>query len=344
MIEWLRGYLVFSRKERTGVLALLVMIGSVWLLPRFFSKPERLGEELLLRADSAYEVLSKAGTNAEGVGVVKTFRLFPFDPNLANDADWEMLGVRPKTVTTIRNYLNRGGRFRHPGDLMKIYGLRKDEAERLMSFVRIKPQSAAGSNSGGYPKYVSGRPSGNSKYVSGAQSGYPKYVPQTSPEYKTKAYRVFNSSTPDWKSGSFPKSYERTTRKIVEINEADSSAFESLPGIGPKLASRIIRFRNACGGFYSVDQVAGIYGISDTLFLILKPLLSLQQADVKKIYINVWEADSLAMHPYIQRHEAKAIVNFRKQHGRFQTVEDLSKVTILTNEWVEKIRYYLSFD
>lgn len=318
MMEWLRVYLVFSKKERTGVFALLVLIFSVWLLPKFFGEQEGLSEVMLLKADSAHEVLSKAG---KGSGVLKTFRLFPFDPNLVTDADWENLGVRSKTITTIRKYLNSGGRFRRPEDLMKIYGLRKDEVERLIPFVRIKQET---------------RPDGK-------PTTFARYAFRGASQLEAQSYRSYHS-TGELKPGSYRKGFERAAIKIVDINEADSSVFESLPGIGPRLASRIIRFRSACGGFYSVDQVAEIYGISDTLFLTLRPLLALHKQEVKKVFINVWDADSLAMHPYIQRHEAKAIVNFRKQHGRFQSVEDLAKVSILTNEWLEKLRSYLSFE
>lgn len=321
MIEWLKGYLIFSRKERTGVIALLVLIFSIWLLPEFFGKPEQMQEELLLKADSAHNKMGEAGAGSNG-GVVKTFRLFPFDPNLVSNADWELLGVRPKTIATIRNYLDKGGRFRQPQDLMKIYGLRKDEVERLMPFVRIDQGVGQDRKRKGYDAYIPRRPSG----------------------FENKTYPAAYRSTPPWKSAPGYQRYERPARKAVDINLADSSEFEALPGIGPKLASRIIRFRNACGGFHSVEQVAGIYGISDTLFLSLRPWLLLQPFNIKKISINGWDADSLAMHPYIQRHEARAIVQFRHQHGRFQNLEDLSKVTILSTEWLEKIRFYLDFE
>jgi len=320
MTEWIKGYLVFSRKERTGVMALRVLILLVWLLPGFFGKPERLSEELLIHADSAHRVMKQVARE-EG-GVVKTFRLFPFDPNLASEADWELMGVRPKTIATIRNYLNKGGKFRRPEDLMKIYGLRKDEGERLMPFVRIERQAGVESKQGVYSGYAARLPS---RARSGTdQNSYP--------------------SAAVWKSGTYGERYERGSRRAVDINTADSSLWESLPGIGPRLASRIIRFRAACGGFYSIEQVSEIYGISDTLFDDLRPLLTLGNAGVRKININSWNADSLALHPYVRKHEAHAIVNYRKQHGPFHSVADLARISILSDAWIEKIGFYLSFE
>jgi DNA uptake protein ComE-like DNA-binding protein len=44
----------------------------------------------------------------------------------------------------------------------------------------------------------------------------------------------------------------------VDINSADTSAFIALPGIGSKLAARIVNFRDKLGGFYSIEQVKNI--------------------------------------------------------------------------------------
>ena len=64
--------------------------------------------------------------------------LFDFDPNILSMEGFINLGLRPKTAQTIINYRNKGGKFRHPEDLKKIYGLRADEFERIKSFIVIK--------------------------------------------------------------------------------------------------------------------------------------------------------------------------------------------------------------
>ena len=45
----------------------------------------------------------------------------------------------------------------------------------------------------------------------------------------------------------------------VDINLADTLAFEQLPGIGKYFAKRICRFRNLLGGFYSKKQILEVY-------------------------------------------------------------------------------------
>ncbi|GAA3914138.1 helix-hairpin-helix domain-containing protein [Litoribacillus peritrichatus] len=49
----------------------------------------------------------------------------------------------------------------------------------------------------------------------------------------------------------------------VNINNASKEELESLKGIGPVLAERIIQYREENGGFSEVHQLAEISGISD---------------------------------------------------------------------------------
>jgi len=60
----------------------------------------------------------------------------------------------------------------------------------------------------------------------------------------------------------------------VSLSRADITALDSLPGIGPTLAQRIIDWRTTHGGFTSVDQLAEVSGIGDKLFAQLQPLVT----------------------------------------------------------------------
>lgn len=54
--------------------------------------------------------------------------------------------------------------------------------------------------------------------------------------------------------------------KLLSLNAATSAQLEELPGVGPKLAGRIIDWRVANGGFKKVDQLLQVGGIGDKLF------------------------------------------------------------------------------
>jgi competence protein ComEA len=60
----------------------------------------------------------------------------------------------------------------------------------------------------------------------------------------------------------------------ISLSRADVVTLDSLPGIGPTLAQRIIDWRTANGGFTSVDQLNDVSGIGDKLFATLRPLVT----------------------------------------------------------------------
>ncbi len=60
----------------------------------------------------------------------------------------------------------------------------------------------------------------------------------------------------------------------INLNTADAALLETLPGIGPVLAQRIIDHREQMGPFQSVDDLEAIDGISARLVDELRPLVT----------------------------------------------------------------------
>jgi competence protein ComEA len=52
--------------------------------------------------------------------------------------EWKRLGIADKTIRTIVNYRSKGGKFRSAEDLRKIWGFKKEDAERLIPFVQME--------------------------------------------------------------------------------------------------------------------------------------------------------------------------------------------------------------
>jgi competence protein ComEA len=61
-----------------------------------------------------------------------------------------------------------------------------------------------------------------------------------------------------------------TSSGKVNINTADATALETLDGIGPALAQRILAYRKAHGSFSSVGDLQNVTGIGDKKFAALK--------------------------------------------------------------------------
>ena len=66
-----------------------------------------------------------------------------------------------------------------------------------------------------------------------------------------------------------------SSRAPVSLNTADLAALDSLPGVGPVLAQRILDWRSAHGRFTSVDELGEVSGIGEKLLAQLGPLVTL---------------------------------------------------------------------
>lgn len=128
---------------------------------------------------------------------------------------------------------------------------------------------------------------------------------------------------------------------VIEINSADSLMIETLPGIGPALTKRIIAYRNKIGGFYSIEQLKEVWGLQDSVYQKIKERIIVNSASIQEININLVTFEQLKVHPYIGYKLASAIINFRKQHGTFKTLEDIQKIILINDEIYNKISHYL---
>lgn len=129
---------------------------------------------------------------------------------------------------------------------------------------------------------------------------------------------------------------------LVDVNLADTTAFIALPGIGSKLSQRIISFRDKLGGFYSIEQVGETYLLPDSTFQKIKPRLVITKTVIKKININTASIEEMKLHPYLRYNVANAIFQYRQQHGNFNSVEDIKKIMLVTEDIFNKALPYLT--
>lgn len=61
---------------------------------------------------------------------------------------------------------------------------------------------------------------------------------------------------------------------LISLSTADQALLETLPGVGPALAGRIIDYREANGGFRAVADLMNVSGIGDKVYAGLKDLVS----------------------------------------------------------------------
>ncbi|MEB2778576.1 helix-hairpin-helix domain-containing protein [Algoriphagus sp. D3-2-R+10] len=129
----------------------------------------------------------------------------------------------------------------------------------------------------------------------------------------------------------------------IPFSEADSVTLQIVPGIGQSTASRIVKFRESLGGLYSKNQLSDVYGLKPETMDAIWEYFDFSPGILRKITINQVEIGDLAKHPYFSYAEAKVVIAYRKQHGDFQSSEELKQIKIFRQEWIDKISPYLDF-
>lgn len=312
------GFLNFTKKEKRGLLVILAFIlgifaSSKYIYPLIIKDDIVNNNNVFAAADSLKEKQKDSTKNyyskneyedAAGYHTYpkkendRTFTgtMFYFDPNTLDVVGWQKLGVKDKTIASMQKYIAKGGRFREPDDLRKVWGLRDDEKDRLVPYVRVASLP-------------------EKKYTNSYSNSYQPYE---------------------------KKVYEKKTIAILDINIGDSAAYDALPGIGGGFSKRILKFREKLGGFYKVEQVAETFGLPDSTYQKIKPYLKINGDNIRKININTATIEELKAHPYIRWQLAKVIIEYKKQHGDYKSLEDLKKIMIIDEETYNKISPYLT--
>ena len=65
-----------------------------------------------------------------------------------------------------------------------------------------------------------------------------------------------------------------TAAAPVNLNTATAEQLASIPGVGPKMAERIIEYRQKNGGFKKVEDLMNVSGVGEKSFLKMKPLIT----------------------------------------------------------------------
>jgi DNA uptake protein ComE-like DNA-binding protein len=131
---------------------------------------------------------------------------------------------------------------------------------------------------------------------------------------------------------------------VLDLNAADTAALMQLRGIGPYFARKIVRYRDALGGYCEVRQLSEVYRMRPGLLDSIAPFLTADPVAVQKMSVNQAEVALLEAHPYLSRSQAEVMVAYREKHGPYRKKEDLKKMMLLTDEEIERLLPYLSFD
>lgn len=236
-------------------------------------------------------------------------KLFAFDPNTVSVTGWQQLGLPKWMAERIEKYRSKGGQFRRKEDLLKIYDFPPDLYDQLEPYITVKETSR--------PERFTSDASGTGKPAS-------------------------NEPYPASNRPAFPERPAKPVLQPFDINAADTSQLIALKGIGATLAARIVKYRDALGGFISADQFRDVYGLDSLAIEELRKFGQIRSG-VRRIPVNTATADELDRHPFLSRRQAQLIVSYREQHGAYTSAESLKPIRILDAKTIEKIAPYLEF-
>ena len=126
---------------------------------------------------------------------------------------------------------------------------------------------------------------------------------------------------------------------LIDLNAADSAAFDMLPGIGGYFAAKMVEYRTRLGGSYSYkEQLMDIYNFDREKFDALSDLISVDPENIRPYPLWSLPADSLKRHPYIGSYAARGIVIFRENNPSTEwSVKALSEAGIIKPEMAGKL-------
>lgn len=179
------------------------------------------------------------------------------------------------------------------------------------------------------------------------QIGTIKHYEAKGGRFRTKAdvQKMYSLSAEDYKRLapyiSLPDAESIKPAAIIEINKADSAQLVSLKGIGPAYAMRIIRYRDKLGGFHAKQQLKEVFGIDEEHYLLMDKQVKVNATLVNKVNINKATFEDMRRFPYLSYKQINAIIQYRNEHGDYETLDDLKEVAILDDATLKKIKPYL---
>ena len=160
------------------------------------------------------------------------------------------------------------------------------------------------------------------------------------------------------------KKKEKTTiSRKININTATSEQLQQLPGIGPAIAKRIIKYRKREGDFQDIGEIKNVKGIGEKIYEKIKPYIKMgkiiRQEKIKKeevikkeekptisgkININTATSEQLQQLAGIGPAMAERIIQYRKKWGNFQDIGEIQNIKGMGEKAYEKIEPYITIE
>ncbi|NCC87557.1 MAG: helix-hairpin-helix domain-containing protein [Clostridia bacterium] len=367
MKGFIKEYFNFSKRERNGIIVLILILAIVVTVRVVVNSVEQNKRVDFTEFENdidkfiAYQTpdFSKAPSR--------------FDPNTADANQLLTLGLSAKTVNGILQYREKGWQFYKPEDLMRVNVITPEEYDHVKDFINIPQKSYTKDYKFQYPEkdyenqepeffefdpntatkqdllklgFLSWQADNIIKYRDKSGVFYsaddlkkiygldPDFVDKLIPYINIDTLAIPNSKTSDLKNDNL----------LFELNKVSEIELQQLNGIGPSYSKRIVAYRQKLGGFVNINQLMEVYGFTDELFEAVKYSFTIDQSLIAKINLNIADFKTLISHPYINKETTNSILNYRKFAGKIETLQELVTQKAIDKETYDKILPYITVE
>jgi DNA uptake protein ComE-like DNA-binding protein len=321
MKKVLKDFFTFEKRGQKGLFVLVLILSTqllvLWLL-NFYNPLKNTSPNLIMVDPSLLDSLENQNYQYHETKAAEAFnedivtfhsyknevQRFKFNPNTIDENGWIKLGINKNQIRVITKYLQHGGHFDYPSEVLKIKAVPISVWNELIPYIELEAKTSSLQNN------MSLKDSINPSLVDKEKS-----IEERLTTFRKNLNFEFNTCN---------------RFNLQQLNLIDSVTID-----------KIIRYKKGLGGFVSLAQLYEMEGIDTTNFGLLKTHLTLDLMSIKTININNCSVSQLSKHPYLSYNVATALVNYRNAHGKYTQISDLKKCMAMNDQLLKKITPYL---
>ena len=108
-----------------------------------------------------------------------------------------------------------------------------------------------------------------------------------------------------------PVTEQRAPLVQIELNKADAQDLLVLPGVGPVLSQRIVRFREVLGGFHDIDDLYDVFGLDSSVVDDAKSWVTVDATLLRPFCLDTVSFRSMLRHPRFDVETTKKLMRAR---------------------------------
>ncbi|MDN5205679.1 helix-hairpin-helix domain-containing protein [Fulvivirgaceae bacterium BMA10] len=299
----IRNFFGLSTIETNGFVVLLfllvIIIFAPTILKALITEKSSYSEQERKELDSLAAVIEQRfkSNGDNDLLASNEIVLSKFDPNTCSKREFEKLGLRSSVIRTILNFRSKGGKFKEKKDLLRIYGFKKVDFDRLYDYIDL-PVKLRSEFVGSVKQHKKFEPQNTNrgfindfdinacdtiqlKKIKGIGSVLSRRIIKFRDklggfvsEYQYReVYGLDSAVVKELKKVSFISPLFQPGK--LAINEANMEELSQHPYISKNMAKIIVAYKQEHGKFAKLNDLLKIHIIDTTTFNKVKPYLTL---------------------------------------------------------------------